>query len=360
MMLYKLLGTMRGSSFDSAVLSLMPPGPVGEHISAIDVPVYSLKLRSGIPSFAAVPRMRRLVRTLRPDVIQGWMYHGNLAAWIAYHWTNRAPVVWNIRQSLYDIRLEKRLTRWVIRIGAALSSRVKAIVYNSHSSRPHHETVGYHRCHAIVIPNGFDIDRFRSSPETRTIFRRALGIAADVPLVGMVARWHPIKDHANFLNGAARVLESLAGTHFLLAGQGIDKHNAALLDLINSLRLSKNVHLLGEVSDVPSLMTALDVLVSASKAEAFPNVLGEGMACGVPCVATDVGDSAHVLNGQGRIVPPCDPAALAAAVIDLLRLDPRERDGLVAAARLHVETNYSLSKIAEKYIILYESLLNKD
>lgn len=359
MMLCKLLDAMRAGSFDSTVLSLMPPGPVGGRISALGIQVYSLKIRSRIPALGAILRMRRLVRAVRPDVIQGWMYHGNLAAWSAHRWADRTPVAWNIRQSLYDIRCEKRLTRWVIRLGAVLSSRVQAIIYNSNTSRPQHEAVGYHRRHALVIPNGFDFDRFRSSPETRLAFRKALGLDADMPLVGMVARWHPTKDHANFLHGAAEVLERFSDVHFVLAGRGVDKDNAVLQDMIGSLGLTARVHLLGEVSDVPAVMAALDVLVSASRAEAFPNVLGEGMACGVPCVATDVGDSALLLDGHGRVVPPRDPAALAAAVIELLRLDPHRRVELGAAGRLHVKVKFSLSEIAGQYAALYEKLVNK-
>ena len=359
MMLCKLLYAMRAGSFDSAVLSLMPPGPVGERISILGIPVYSLKILYGIPSLTEILRMRRLVREFRPDIIQGWMYHGNLAAWFARRWTNRAPVVWNIRQSLYEIHREKRLTRWVIRLSAALSSRVQAIIYNSHTSRPQHEAVRFDGRHALVIPNGFDIHRFRSSPETRLAFRMALQLDADVPLVGMVARWHPMKGHANFLRGAAGVLERFSDAHFVLAGRGVDEDNAVLLNMIGALGLADRVHLLGEVSDVPAVMTALDVLVSASGAEAFPNVLGEGMACGVPCVATDVGDSAHVLNGHGRVVPPHDPAALSAAVIELLRLDSHRRVELGAAGRLHVKVKFSLSEVAGQYAALYEKLVNK-
>ncbi len=359
MMLYKLLDAMCGSRFDSSVLSLMPPGPVGERISTLGIPVYSLKIHSGIPPLPAILSMRRLVGAFKPDVIQGWMYHGNLAAWIAQRWTHGAPVVWNIRQSLYDIHCEKRLTRCVIRLGAALSSRVPAIVYNSNTSRPQHEAVGYDCRHARVIPNGFDIDRFRSSPENRLVFRKALGVDADVPLIGMVARWHPIKDHANFLRGAAAVLERCSDAHFVLAGRGVDGENAELLDMVSSLGLSACVHLLGEVFDVPAVMAALDVLVSASRAESFPNVLGEGMACGVLCVATDVGDSAQLLGGHGRVVPPRDSATLAAAVSELLHLDPQRRVELGAAGRQHVKDRFSLPKIADRYATLYEKLINK-
>jgi glycosyltransferase involved in cell wall biosynthesis len=359
MMLFKLLDAMHAAGFDAAVLSLMPPGPVGERISILGIPVYSLNVCSGMSSLTEILRMRRLVREIKPDVIQGWMYHGNLAAWFAHRWVNRAPVVWNIRQSLYEIHHEKRLTRWVIRLGAALSSRVQAIVYNSHTSRPQHEAAGYDRRHALVIPNGFDLDRFKSSPERRLVFRKALKVDADVPLVGMVARWHPMKDHANFLRAAARVLERFKDVHFVLAGRGIDADNAMLMDMIGSLKLADRVHLLGEVSDVAVVMATLDVLVSASSSEAFSNVLGEGMACGVPCVATDVGDSAKVLDGHGRIVPPHDPAAMAAAVIELLHLDRHRRVELGAAARLHVEENFSISEIADRYAALYEKLANK-
>jgi glycosyltransferase involved in cell wall biosynthesis len=167
-----------------------------------------------------------------------------------------------------------------------------------------------------------------------------------------------MKDHANFLQAAVRIGTELDNVHFVLVGRDVTPNNNSLSGLVPRFMESR-FHWLGERTDVTDLMCAMDVLASSSWSEGFPNVLGEAMACGVPCVATDVGDSARVLGEFGRIVPPCDSTSLSMAVTELLRLDPNERIELGTAARSRVEAKYSISKIAGQYISLYERLVSE-
>ena len=359
MMLCKLIDAMRVSEFDSTILSLMPLRTVSERISALGVPVYSLNVHSYIPSMVAIPRLQRLMRSSRPDVVQGWMYHGNLAATLVRSMAReRSALVWNIRQGLYGLKYEKPLTQQVIRANRMLSKGPESILYNSRVSRLQHEAFGFCSTRGLVIPNGFDLDRFGPSTDAGLVVRASLGIPEDSRVVGHIARLHPMKDHKNFVLAAVRIATEFHDVHFLLAGRDVTQDNDSLLGNVPG-GMESRFHWLGERTDVTDLMRAMDVFVISSWNEGFPNVLGEAMACGVPCVATDVGDSVHVMGGHGRIVKSRDSASLSAAVSELLHLDPHERIEIGAAARLHIKEKYSISEIASQYAILYEKLVNK-
>ena len=186
---------------------------------------------------------------------------------------------------------------------------------------------GFDAAKLTVIPNGFDSSRFRPDPAARDEVRREIGVAPDAPLIGLVARYDPFKDHATFLRAAAALVRTRPDARFLLCGNRVDAGNAELVEQIASLGLAEHVRLLGPRRDVQRIYAALDVLAQSSISEAFPLVLGEAMASGVPCAATDVGDSALIVGDTGRIVPPRNPEALAGAWADLLADRPRRAAG---------------------------------
>jgi len=210
----------------------------------------------------------------------------------------------------------------------------------------------------IVITNGFDPAAFRPDPVARQSVRRELGTGADTPLVGLVARFDPQKNHRGFLQAAAILHTRLPGCHFLLCGADITWENPQLAQWIDASGIRDQCHLLGERSDVPRLMAALDVVSSAAAfGEAFPLVIGEAMACGVPCVVTDVGDSATIVGETGVVVPPSDPQALADGWGRLLlSMSAEERCQLGLAARRRVEERFGLERTVEQYLSLYETL----
>jgi glycosyltransferase involved in cell wall biosynthesis len=209
----------------------------------------------------------------------------------------------------------------------------------------------------VVIPNGFDLSELRPDPAARQDVRRELEVGERAPLVGMAARFHPQKDHASFLEAAKILHGRLPDVRFLLCGDGVTCENRALSDRVRQAGLADHAHLLGVRGDVPRLLAALDVAVLSSVGEAFPLVLGEAMACGVPCVATDVGDAARIIGETGEVVPPRDPAALAAALERVLNLEPERRRELGMAARQRIEENYSIERIAKRYEDLYSEAL---
>jgi glycosyltransferase involved in cell wall biosynthesis len=355
--LYRILSAMDRRRFDPVVVSLAGDGPVGERIKALDVPVHSIGLRVAPSAPAAFGRFLQLLGELRADLLQGWQYHGSLAAQFAQALPGRrVPVLWNIRHCVYDLGQEKRLTAAVVRLGARLSRQAARLIYVSHTSAFQHEALGYRADRRVVVPNGFDTERFVPSDDARGRLRAELGLPASAELIGKLARYHPVKDHANFLAAASNLRRSHPDVHFVLGGDGVDPSNRALMRLVGSLGLEGRMHLLGPRHDVHRLVPGLDIAVSASSSEAFPNVIGEAMACGVPCVATDVGDSALVIGETGRVVPPRQPRALAEAWRDLLDLGRDVRADLGLRARRRIVEHYALPSVVARYEQLYDEL----
>jgi len=358
MMLVKLLGAMDRSKFDPVVISLMSGGDNRAWIEAEGIPVHDLSLGKGLPSATAILALRRLARKLKPDLIQGWMYHGNLAATLFGGFAPGKPrLIWNVRHSVNDIGQEKPMTRMVIRLGGGLHRAPFRIIFNSGMSLDQHIGLGYPLKKALMIPNGFDLDRFHPSREAKARIREEFDLSPGTFLVGMAARRHPMKGHEDFLKTAALLRTAGRDIRFVLVGRGVTFDEPVLRDLVNGSGLEGLVHLLGQREDMPSFFSGLDLLcVPSIFGEGFPNVLGEAMACGVPCVATDVGESREIVAGTGRIVRPGEPAALAQAIGELLDLTTEARLDLGGRCRARIQENYSLENIAERYAELYLSV----
>jgi glycosyltransferase involved in cell wall biosynthesis len=352
-MLLKLLSAASGS-MEHVVVSLGEEGTIGPRIAALGVPVHCLGLRRNAPNPFRALSILPLARRIGPQLIQGWMYHGNLmASMAALALRHKPPVLWNIRQTVYDLRRERWLTAKFIRLGARLSSRPAAIIYNSQTSATQHESLGYGAEKRVIIPNGFDCQLLRPDEAARKAVRTELGIADDTVLVGLVARYHPMKDHVGFLQAAAMIARSYPQTRFVLAGAGVSSTQPELVKAIQQNELWDCV-MLGERSDIPRLNNAFDIGCSASAwGEGFSNSIGEAMACGVPCAVTDVGDSAYIVADTGLVSPPRAPEALAKAIAGLIEIGRSGRQQLGTKARQRIETEFSLLAIVRRYEGLY-------
>lgn len=358
MMLYKLLAHADRTAFGAEVISLADVGPLDRKIRALGVPVRVLGMRPGVPNPLGVHRLVRWLRQDPPHLIQTWMYHADLIGGLAAKLAGGIPVAWNIRHTNLDPKGNKRSTLWTIRACAWLSRRLPArIVCCSESSRQVHAALGYAADEMIVIPNGFDLAAFRPDPVARWSVRQELGIPEEAPLIGLVGRFNAQKDHCTFVRAAARLHAERREVHFLLCGDGVTPENTELAEWIKESGIRDRCHLLGRREDTPRLTAALDIATTTSAyGEGFPNVIGEAMACGVPCVVTDVGDSALIVDDTGRVVPPRDPSALAEAWHALVRLGVEGRVQLGLAARHRIEEHFSLPVIVARYQRLYEEL----
>lgn len=359
-MLVKLLSGMDKDRQDNIVVTLRAGGPLQADIELLGVAVCCIRLSGFTDLFAGLWRLRACLTRYRPRLIQGWMYHGSLLASLAGLLTmHKTPVVWNIRHSLHDMSQKKLLTRIIIRAGAWLSFLPEKIIYNSITSSAQHHAIGYARAKSVHIPNGFNTAQFQPSATARARLRRDLNLAADTRLIGLVARYHPIKDFRNFVEAAACLPAKYHNVHYVLAGRSVDAQNPELMQLIQQHRLEGRFHLLGEVTDPAELTAGFDIATSSSRGEAFSNTIGEAMACGVPCVVTNVGDSAAIVANTGVVVPPANPAELAAGWESILALEPSLREQLGRQARARIVEKYSLSAIVRQYEELYEELMTR-
>lgn len=353
MMLFKLLSCTDRSAFDVSVVSLTAPGPLAAKIEALGIGVTTLGMHRGVPDPRTLARLVKLFRQQSPDLVQTWMYHSDLLGGVAARLAG-IPVLWNIRHSNLDAGVNKKMTILTARLCAVLSRFVPhRIICNSETARKVHARLGYRDQLFEVIPNGFDANTFFPDPAASREVRRELGIADGGLLIGLVARFDPQKDHFTFISAAGRLADAGIKAHFLLCGDGVDRTNAKLMQWIADAGHCERFILLGRRQDVPRLTAALDVAVSSSCGEGFSNAIGEAMACGVPCVVTDVGDSAAVVADTGCVVPHADPAALAAALQRMACNSVSARKELGGRARERVLELYALPAVVQRYEKLY-------
>ncbi len=342
------------------VVSLLDVGPVGRRIAALGIETRALGMRR-VPDPGKLLALRRIVGELRPDVIQTWMYHADLLGGLAARLAGGTPVVWGLHNGNLDPSCTRRTTRLVVSALARLSWTIPdAIVTVSQAAQAVHVAWGYDARKFVFIPNGFDLARFRPDAAARREVRRSLGVEDHHVVIGMVARVSPLKDHPNFLRAAFALARRRPEVRFLLCGGGdavnglgATPDNPYLADPIRAAGLFDRFLLVGPRADVPRVWSAVDVATLSSLGEAFPLALGEAMACGVPCVATDVGDSAFLVADTGQVVPPRDPEALAAGWEALVAMGPEGRQQLGRAARARIEARFGIGRVVEAYAELW-------
>ncbi len=356
-MLFKVLERLDRGRFAPNVISLTTSGEIGPRIAALGIPVEAMGITPGLPNPIHLYRLIEKIRRERPDAVSTWMYHADLLGGLAARLAGVSAVGWGIRNGNLDRDKTKRMTRVVARLCAVLSHSVpRRILACSEAARSTHVSLGYVAEKMLVVPNGFDLFRFKPDRETRSRVRVELDIADTALIVGLIGRFDSQKNHAGFFEAAGLLHRHRPQVHFLLAGQGIDQNNETLMSSIIRAGVLANTHLLGLRDDMPRLMTALDVLVSSSHSEAFPNVLGEAMACAIPCVVTDVGDSAYIVGDTGYAVSAGNMTGLAEAMEALLALPAAEREALGERARARVAAHFEISAVVRQYEDFFESL----
>jgi glycosyltransferase involved in cell wall biosynthesis len=355
--LCRLVESMPGPDFEHVVVVLGGEGSLSAPLAA-SARLHHMGLRPGRAGPGDVLRLRRLLARESADLVHAWMYHAHLLTSLAL-WHQSVPHLWSVHHSLTDLATDKGMTRVVIRLNAVFSSWPRHVLYASRLSASQHEDYGFNRLRTVVIPNGYDTRVLVPDPEARRRIRRELGVADDELVIGMVARVHPTKDHGNFLRAASRFRDRHPGCVFVLVGDGATAANAELAGLIDAQQLRPQVRLLGRRQDIAAINAAFDIATLASRGEAFPNAVAEAMACGVPCVATDVGDVPLIVADTGVVVPPRDPAALSAGWARLAALGPHGRHHLGSRARQRIVDNYTGSLRTKRYADLYSSIVQE-
>ena len=360
MMLYQLAKSHQSAGITAKVVSLVSHGAVKPLLEAEGIEVVDLNFPRGRFSLHGFLALIREIRAWRPDLICCWMYHANIIGTMAAKISGNDPVIWGIHNTTLDKEHSSFTTRFVMRFGGVLSKLPAKIIYCSKNAMEIHQSYGYSKDNAVVIPNGFDVDVFHPDYEGNKKTRLSLNMDTDEPVIGIVGRYNPQKDFPNFIRAAKIIHQKNADVHFLLCGQGLTVQNNELMTLIEQSGIISNLYLLGMHTDMPAIYQSMDLLVSSSSyGEAFPMVIGEAMACGVPCVATDIGDARFMIGDSGLVVPPRDPQALADAVQQLLSLSPTQFNELQQAARQRIVENFSIESIAGRYQQLFEQVIRE-
>lgn len=343
---------------EHAVISLLSDGALVPQVRALGVELHELGASRSLKTALLLPRLRTRLAETRPAVIQGWMYHANIAASAARLFLSaKPPIVWNIRQTVQNLSNNSLLTQAVIMAGTVFRKTASGIVYNSEVSARQHEKLGYPQSKRIIIENGFDVADHPDKQGGRDLLMRDLGLGPDALLIGRVARKAAQKDDPTLFSTFGKIAHQCPDAHLVLVGYGMERDDPELIALADQSGYPGRVHFLGERLDVDRLTPGFDVAISSSAhSEGFSNVIAEAMAAGVPTLATDVGDAAKILDDPARVMAPRDADALATAVLDVLRLSSEERAQLGDRDRQRIKDKFEMAAISARYRELWDNL----
>ena len=342
-----LARALHRSGHDVSVAVFYADGPLRAEIEEAGVPVYDLG-KSGrwdVPAF--LWRLYRLVRRVKPDVLHGYMPVSNILAALIGRLTPGLKVVFGVRASGLDAKRYDRLTRLSTRVEAVLSGGADLTICNSNAGRDDAIARGFSAEKCVVIPNGIDSTVFYPDRTLGVPLRAAWGVAEPEHLVGVVGRIDPMKGHEVFIRAAELAVRDDPSLRFVCIGNGPAADVVRLQELAQSL----GVPMIWEPArdDMNAVYNALDLLVSPSLfGEGFSNVLCEAMACGLPCVASRVGDADEIVGDCGVVVEPGDVAGLARGVNRAAQLPKRAvGEAAYSVTALVARTWGALEKVTE-------------
>lgn len=347
-MLYNVVTTSNNSKYEHTVISMMDMGYYGHQLKERNIQVFCLNMTRGVPRYSSIFEARRICKDA--DIIQTWMYHADLFGTLVKILLPGKKLIWGIRLSDVDPNRDTKSTIRAAAINSRLSWIPQAIVCNSISGIENHVRLGYKRDRIKYVPNGIDTD----------IYYKRENKASEKPLVlCTVGRWNIQKGYAYLIAALGKVKSKRNDFKLLMCGNQLSEDNEALVKLINDAGIFENVRLLGPCSEVYNILSKADIFVLPSLGEGFSNALGEAMACELPCIVTDVGDSAEVLGDSGWVVPPRDSDALAAIIINSLEADIELLREMGVAARKRIVEQFSIIRSVGIFETLYEEVTNK-
>lgn len=356
-MLFRLV-TAGGDSDNHIVVSLSGQGEIGSRLLKEGVEVHALGLSAAADLARVFWALLRLIKKLRPDVVQTWMYHADLIGGIAARLMG-VPVVWGIRRTDVGVGVS-RITRVLQYVSAAASHLVpSAIVAAAEASRSAHIRIGYRRTRFTVIPNGFDFKSADAKRIERTVAKAYFGFTGENVVIGSLGRFNGAKNHEQFVIACIHLAQQDNRVRFVLAGRDVDSRNRVLMSHIEESGLSDRFVLYGHCDDPTRIYEALDFFCLHSVSEGFPNVLAEAMAMNVMCVTTNVGDALEIMGGDGIVAGGCDAGALARAMLEATALRPEDRVRIGMAGGASVRSRFSIASARHKYRFLYEGLMTR-
>jgi glycosyltransferase involved in cell wall biosynthesis len=334
--------------FDVSVICYYPGGSLEQDLSAAGVPVTHLGKRSRWDVLRFLLRLRKALRRPRPHILHGYLTTSNIISVLFRPFLPNTRIVWGVRASNMDLTRYDRFSRLTFRIECLCSRFADRVIVNSQAGRDYHLAHGFPRRRITVIPNGIDAETFRPDMAARRDVRSQWNLDPNENVIGLVARLDPVKDHPTFLRAASLLARQKEQVKFVCVGGGPEAYQRRLLALADKLRLGDRVIWEGDRTDMPAVYSAFDIFSLSSSSEGFSNVICEAMACGVPCVVTDAGDSAVIVGGTGIVVPAGDPPALAQGWREVLDRIGRERAELAQNARRRIQAEFNIARLVDR------------
>lgn len=350
---------LHSTIYEHKIISLTTVGKVGLELRKLGVDVRSLEMGSVLDVPRVLWKLSRIIKLETPGIVQTWMYHADLLGGLAARFAGNRRIVWGIRTT--DVQAGGvRATTLVRKVCAWLSSKIPhTIVCAADASRRAHIAVGYDATRMTVVPNGFDLTRLVATPEQRVGLRQMCGFDDTHVVVGTLGRFNPAKDHANFVRAAGLVAQGHPEVRFLMVGRELTSDNAVLMHWIQQTGCADRFVLLGERADAAVCLSAMDIFGLSSRTEGFPNVVGEAMAMGVPCVVTDVGDAAMLVADTGVVVPKEDSSALALGLGQLLTLEADVLHAQGQMARQRIVAEFTIMRARDRFEAVYQRVANE-
>lgn len=355
MALYRLITGSVDGKYEHAVVALTPDGPMGDRLLASGIELTTFDFRKA--PIAHFFGLFSYLRRNQPDIVQTWMYHADMFGGLAARLAGNRNIIWGIRTSELTAGSSK-MTVLARRICAWLSSQLPhTIVCVAEAARRTHVRAGYDAKRMVVVPNGFDLSRLTAEEGQAQLLRRQCGFDDEIVVIGSLGRFNANKDQQNFVLAAGLLAQQYPQARFLMVGRGLDADNEDLGACIADTGHADRFVLLGERSDVPVCLAAMDIFCLSSRNEGFPNAVGEAMGMGVPCVVTDVGDAALLVGETGIVVPKEDSPALARGLECLLAMTPEARRQMGQLARTRILAEFTLDRTRERFESIYQRLL---
>lgn len=346
-----VLHSQKKGNFHHEVISLTDLGLIGKDLKEAGIRVYTLNMRSALSIFSIYFSLRKLLKEIKPEVVQTWMYHSDLIGGLAAKSVGVDNIIWGIRNTELDSN--SGIIKKIIRKACALLSYKipNKIICVASRAKTVHSNIGYCKEKILVIPNGFDINRFKANDEIRYIYRNELKISDDKLVIGNIGRFTPAKNQVNFIKACLILLEKGYNFNVIMAGRDISLNNIEIRELIGD---NKNFKLVGEIDQPEAFYNAIDVFCLSSITEGFPNVLGEAMATKRICLTTDAGDAKEILGNCGYHINDFTFDEIAKSIeINILSKEHYNLKTIGERARLEVVKKYSLEKIVSDFENLY-------
>ncbi len=356
--LYRLLLNIDNSKYSVAVVSLTGTGVFSKKIENLGIDVYACNMEKSLRGILGLFTLVKIIKNFKPDIVQTWLYHSDLIGGVVARLLGIRNIIWGIRST--ELKRNSRFTVLIRFVCAKLSSIIpKKIVVVAEAAKYRHIELGYCKSNMQVIPNGFDKKDFSPNVKDIQLVRNSLGINNSI-VIGAVGRFSHEKGHDVLIEASKIILEESPQVLFLLIGPDLDALNKNLISTIKQKSDLSKFILAGERTDIDVCMQVMDIFCLPSRTEGFPNVLGEAMLSGVPCVATDVGD-VSLLGGDDILLSKVDdPKDLAKKIITIMNFTKNKRNKIGLRLMDRIVSHYAINITINKYYSLYDELLKEN